>query len=333
MSSVTINSVRNQVRITEPGRASLETVAFAPSGPCIDTDYSVVSAGTERSILAGTEAWAPLPFVPGYGAVGRVLSGGAALGLADGQRVFTYGKHASQIEPNGVTVAVPDAVDSRHAALARMAMVAITAQRIKPVELGDRAVVVGAGLVGQFAAQLLRLQGARVIVVDVDPERRAIAEQCGALATYCGRDPDVVAKITDATDGGAELVVEATGITDLVPSAVSMAGPQGTVVLLGSPRSAFSGDARQLLWDVHAGNSVALRGGIEWQVPPQAHPKRLYKHSLERNLRIILHLIAHGDVLCEPLISHVAKPETCQAVYDQVATGASCWLGVLFDWR
>lgn len=336
MPSQTINipTTRREVVIPEPGRAELREAPVDPDQDIlIETTYSVISAGTERSIHAGTEVWAPLPHVPGYGAVGTVLRGGEAWGVVPGDRVFTFGPHASIIGCHRLVVPLPAGIDLRHAALARMAMVAITGTRLSAVELGDWVVVQGAGLVGQFSAQQLRLQGGRVIVVDVNAERLAIARECGAEATIDASREDPKARIAEITGGAmASTVVEATGVTDLIAAAITFAATGGELILLGSPRHPFGGDALEVFRNVHLGPHVTMKGAIEWQLPERAHPGNAYKHSLERNTRIVLDLVARGQLICAPLLSHVVTPADCDDFYAKVAASPEGWLGILFDW-
>ena len=67
-----------------------------PNQILLATEYSVVSAGTELAIWRGVESWAPLPAVPGYGAVGIVQKTGSAVTrCAPGDRIFCYAGHRS----------------------------------------------------------------------------------------------------------------------------------------------------------------------------------------------------------------------------------------------
>ena len=336
MTTQTVNSptTRREVVITAPGRAELhEAPVDREADILIETAYSVISAGTERAIHAGIEPWAPLPFVPGYGAVGTVIHGGERWGVAPGDRVFTFGQHASVISDYRLVVPLPEGIDLQHAALSRMAMVAVVGTRLSEVELGDWVVVQGAGLVGQFAAQQLRLQGGRVIVVDVNAERLAIARECGAEATIDASQDDPREAIHALTGGAmATTVVEATGVTDLIAPAIHFAATGGELILLGSPRHAFTGDALDVFRAIHLGPHVTVKGAIEWQLPERIHPKNAYKHSLERNTRIILDLVARGQLQCAPLLSHVVDPTDCGDFYTRVAESPDGWLGILFDW-
>ena len=72
-----------------------------------------------------------------------------------------------------------------------MGLVAFTGVRTAAAELGDTAVVVGVGLVGQYATQLLELSGVRTIAADLSKQRLEIATACGAWGTVDARPPRI----------------------------------------------------------------------------------------------------------------------------------------------
>ena len=85
----------------------------------IRNEISSVSPGTELALLSGNESWAPLPYIPGYGSVGKIEKAGSECGeegLREGDRVFTYGKHAGATYADTVCVAVPEGLPPEKAA-------------------------------------------------------------------------------------------------------------------------------------------------------------------------------------------------------------------------
>jgi len=330
-----------RVMFPEPGKVTfedfdLDPAALPPHAALVETEYSVLSAGTELACLAGTESWAKMPFSPGYGSVGTICHVGETHEPYKlGDRVFTYGKHATVSGFGQITAPVPDGVPPKHAAVARMAMVAFTAVRVAHTELGDVAAVQGLGLVGNLAAQLLTLSGCTVIGIDISAKRLATARECGIAHTVDAGANDPVATVRELTDGAmCERVVEATGVPSLAETAVGLAGRNGEVILLGTPRGDYSGDTTGMLRAVHKRDTnVALRGAHEWIYPLRRDPKRLYKHSIERNLEIVFGLIKAGKLKIEPLISHVVAPTDCADVYAQLRARNDDYFGVVFKWK
>lgn len=301
----------------------------------IETDFSIVSPGTELACLSGGEAWAPLPFVPGYGSVGRVVAAGlGAEKFTIGQRVFTYGVHARHARCDVVTLPLPEGADPMLAVFARMAGVAMTALRVSDAELGDTVAVFGLGLVGNLAAQLFTLAGCEVIGIDLSPARRELAKRCG-IAHALAPDDSLHERIAALTAGRlCETVVEATGSPRVAEAAPTFAGQPGEVILLGSPRGAHVTDLTPFLNHVHLWkpSSVTLKGAHEWRYPVRADAGGHVKHSIERNVRCALRLIAEGRLQVAPLLTHRAAPKDCQSVYDGLATQKDAYLGVVFDW-
>jgi threonine dehydrogenase-like Zn-dependent dehydrogenase len=94
--------------------------------------------------------------------------------------------------------------------------------------------VFGQGPVGLSATMLGRAMGARVIAVDIAPERLALAREFGAEAVVTPRDGDPVAALRDLTRGeGVEVALDCTGHPDARVQAVKSAGTWGRVGFVG----------------------------------------------------------------------------------------------------
>ena len=300
----------------------------------LQASHTIISPGTEAAIYRD-EFWSTLPVTPGYGAVGTVQETGSAVAdISPGDQVFCYNNHSKHSIGSSSRPACPFAdIPPQHAVFARMAAVAMTAVRVSPPEIGDWVVIQGLGLVGQFAAQLYQLGGARVLAVDPTTARRNIAEKCGVNGVVDPTEGDVTEQIKDLTDGeGAAVIVEATGVPALAHTATTFAAPQGEVILLGSPRGEHQTDLTQFLDQVHLwGNGcVTLKGAHEWRYPIAKSPD--YKHSIQRNCEIIIDLIRDGKLVVAPMITDIVSPETCQDMYQGLKNEPDKHLGVIFDW-
>ena len=322
-----------------PGQARLESFPVPslakPTDVLIETEYSIVSAGTELACRAGIEGWAPLPFCPGYGSVGKVIAlGDEVKHVSIGQRVLTFGKHAKHALADAVVVPVPEGLDPAHATFARMASIAITAVRVSEAELGDTVAVIGLGLVGNLAAQLFALSGCEVIGIDPSPARRAQAKACG-IAHVLASGPDVQAQVAALTAGRlCGTVVEATGLSSVaLDTAPVLCGKQGEIVLLGSPRAPHTADVTPFLSQLHLCRPTAtMKGALEWRYPLKDDGEGFAKHSIERNVRQLLRLLAQGKLKIAPLLTHRASPADCQTVYEGLTHQKDVYTGVVFDW-
>jgi threonine dehydrogenase-like Zn-dependent dehydrogenase len=318
---------------------------LGPGEALVRGEYSIISAGTELAnythladeapALLGQTRWpGPFPRYPGYGHLGTVVAVGSdATGIAPGDRVLTFSNHGSLVKANvrRFALPVPAEADGRRAVVTRMAGVAITAIRASSVAAGDQVVVIGLGLVGNFAAQLMRLSGADVLGVDLSPHRLELARQCGVSRTINPSKDNLAEAVLDWTGGkGARITVEAIGRSELAAQAVELTRRHGEVVLLGSPRARVTMDVTPMLSRIHL-LAIRLIGALEWTFP--IDPTERSHFSIRENYEQILRWIMNGQLVVEPLISHVLSPRDCQLAYDGLLNHKDEYLGAIFDWH
>jgi threonine dehydrogenase-like Zn-dependent dehydrogenase len=212
--------------VAAPGRGEIreETLPLPePNQVLVRSLFSAVSRGTESLVFRGKvppSEYArmrcphqagefPAPVKYGYSSVGRVELGAAEL---EGRIVFCLYPHQTMyvVDRSAVTP-VPDSVPPERAVLAANLETAVNALWDARPQIGDRVTVIGAGAVGCLLARLLgRLPGAEVELVDVRPERRAVAEALGVafrLAADASPARDLVFH-TSASEGGLKTALE-----------------------------------------------------------------------------------------------------------------------------
>lgn len=194
----------------------------------IRTTYSLISAGTERMMLdfgkanpiekarqqpdkvrmvldkIRTDGLMPTvnavrnkleqPLSLGYCNAGVVLAVGSGVeGFSIGDRVASNGKHAEIVSvPVNLCAHVPDRVPDEAAAFTVIGAIALQGIRLLQPTLGETVVVTGLGLIGQIAVQLLRANGCRVLGIDFDPAKVALAKSFGAEVVNLGAGEDPV---------------------------------------------------------------------------------------------------------------------------------------------
>jgi len=143
------------------------------------------------------------------------------------------------VVPARVLHRLPEGLSYAEAAFAEPVAVALHAVSRGGVRPGDRAVVVGSGLIGLLVVQALVRAGCReVIAVDRDGERLALACELGAAAGYLPDDPALRSAVgADGKDGGVEVVFEVVGIGETLALAVGLARRGGRVVCVGNLRA------------------------------------------------------------------------------------------------
>lgn len=323
-------AAENEVEIRER-EAELEP---GPRQILLKTHYSFVSTGTERAKLTGLQKIA-YPWVAGNRAVAEVLAVGSEVAdVKPGDKVLAHTPHASHALNDGFRVAVPETVPLQQAAATVLALVAMTALRVSPPELGDTVVVVGLGPVGLIAAQLYEAAGVTVVGIDRDQGRLDLAHELKISHGVLAGSDDTLKAVREITGPeGARIVIEATGIPSVVPQCFDYARQGGDLVLLGSPRGAEVVDVtpileRMHLWRPHC--SVTVKGAHEWRFPPYRTP--FNRHSMEENAQAIFALIARGKLDLSRVIDHVVPAGEAPFAYERLRTDPGKWSGILFDW-
>ncbi len=305
----------------------------------VKTAYSLVSAATELACLTGGQAWFTFPATPGYAAVGEVVDVGASVSaLSAGDKVFYWGGHKQYhvidtAHPRGMCMKVPDGLPLPLAPFTRMITVAMTALRISTIELGDFVGIVGLGSVGNFAAQLARLQGGCVVGLDLSEGRVERARRCGIPHALVVDRATMAAEVDEITKGrGVTTLIEATGVPAALPDALPIVGHYGEVILLGTPRGVFETDLTGVLDYVHlhGHGNLTFKGAHEWRYPVARDP--FVKHSMERNSEIAMDLIRSGDMQVTPLHTHTLSPYEAEKGYRGLQREKDKYVGVVFDW-
>ncbi len=158
------------------------------------------------------------------------------LGVSCGE----YRRHGAFAEyvavPRRIAYKLPDSLSFEHAAMIEAVSVAVHGVGLANVRLGDTGVVVGTGMIGLLVVQALRLAGCtRVIAVDVDDRRLAVAANLGACAGLNPTRDAVAAGVRELTGGrGADVVAEVVGASEPVALALDSVRKGGTVVLVGN---------------------------------------------------------------------------------------------------
>lgn len=176
-----------------------------------------------------------------------------------------------------------------------------------------RVVILGAGTLGLLTACLARLSGSRrVVVTDTDEHRLRVATRMGADVVLDARDPDTTARILDLTDGGADAVIDAAGVTASRRQAVAATKAGGTVVLLGTgePESALP------FQDI-INREIVLRGSYS---------------STDDEFRRAIAVLEDGRVNTDGWVEPVAL-EQGQAIFERLSTDPSGLIKVLFPLR
>ncbi|MGA4844216.1 bi-domain-containing oxidoreductase [Streptomyces sp. G45] len=327
------------MKVSEAGMSMLGKARSRPD-QVAKVVQSVATNGvpaTYRKVMGKLDSYTPL----GYSLCGVVEQVGAGIDdVAVGDLVACAGnEHALHAElnwvPKNLYARVPDGLAPEHAAFGTVGSIALQGVRRGEPQLGDVALVIGLGLIGQLVVQLLAASGVRVVGVDPDPVRCDLAERLGAAA--CG-DPAaaaVEAAVAELTDGhGVDQVYLAAGggSNQPVELAARLSRDRGRVVDIGKCRLDLPWNAyyeKEL--DVRFSRSYGPgRYDPEYELQGRDYPIGYVRWTERRNLACFLDLAARGRVDVEPLISHIADFDDAVETYQSLKDGGLKAVAVLF---
>ena len=299
---------------------------------------TLVSAGTETANYAGTHIdfqqpgrRQPLPFRPGYAFTGTVVAAGSAAGLSPGDRVAASAGHSDWAvidTRNTPMVRLPDDVTFEQGCLARLALIAMQGVRLAHIDLGERVVVFGQGLIGQFARQLAQIGGAATAAgVDLIDARLEIARRHGATHVINPSREPLRETVRQSTDGhGAGVVIEATGNPAVINDALKVAAEMGRVILLGSPRGRVEIDPYT---DIHHKGLTIIGAHARTTAKP---PNAYNPWTMSEHYRLAVELMRQGRLRTDGLVTHHVPAGDALTVHEALVERPQDHLGVLIQW-
>ena len=339
-----------QAVITEPFKTTVREVELpdpAPNQILLAAEYSAISAGTELAVYTGTHQWLKdpnlpdwkFPFRSGYSAAGRVLKVGKDFpgGFQEGDRVSFPGNHASAELLTVGPGAVPRLEDAGQSAVRQgraggASRATASAHRSGP---GSRSAasgaVLGLGIIGQFSLRCMLAAGMSPVVgIDAVKMRRDAALAAGAdhvIDPTAGDAKEQLAAYLGTK--GAEVVADATGVPDAIPTAMSLACDAGQVVVVGSPR----GKAKEVNFydDLHR-RYIEVTGAHGNMLFEPAHTRLAGAWDIDKAQHWLLRQLASGRLRLAGLVTHTIAPEQLGEAYEGLLKDKDHYLGVLVKW-
>ena len=292
---------------------------------------------TIKVIKGQTDNLTPL----GYSSSGLVLEIGKNItDIAVGDRVACagagYANHAEIISvPRNLLCKIPDIVDFDEAAFTTVGAIAMQGIRRAQVQFGDNVVVIGLGLLGQIACQILKAAGAHVIGIDIMKERVELAKELGADICFVGgKDAvDNVLKYTDGIGADSVIIYAATSSNEPVKQAMQMARKKGKVVVVGAvgmelDRSPFYEKELDFLISCSYGpgryDPLYEENGVDY-------PIGYVRWTENRNMQEFLNIVSEKKVNVKRLIDYTFPIEDAAKAYETLNTEKRP-IGVLFKY-
>lgn len=272
----------------------------------------------------------PLPL--GYCNVGRVVEvgrGADAFGFSVGDRVASNGPHAEMVcVPATMAAKVPDNVDDASASFTVLGSIALHGMRLLEPTLGERFVVVGLGLLGQVAVQLLRATGCSVLGIDVNPQRCELAKQFGAETACVGQGADPVqAALAFSRGAGVDgVLVTASAKTDeIMHQAAQSCRKRGRIVLVGVVglnllRSDFY--EKELTFQVSCAYGPGRYDPV-YEGQARDYPRAYVRWTVARNFEAMLDSMSQGRLVVTPMVTKSMPQAEAAGAYDAIVNDSS----------
>ncbi len=284
----------------------------------------------------------PLPL--GYCNVGVVMevgaSGQGSVGgerWAVGDRVASNGKHAEVVSvPMNLCAKVPESVSDEEAAFTVIGAIGLQGIRLVQPTLGECVVVTGLGLIGLVTVQLLRAHGCRVLGIDFDVEKLALARQFDAevVNLSAGEDPVAAANAFSRGRGvDAVIITASTKSNEPVHQAALMCRKRGRIVLVGVTGLELSRAdffEKELSFQVSCSYGPG-RYDSNYEEKGFDYPIGFVRWTEQRNFEAVLDMMADGRLDVKPLISHRFVINEAEQAY-AIVGGAGPSLGLLLQY-
>jgi predicted dehydrogenase/threonine dehydrogenase-like Zn-dependent dehydrogenase len=274
----------------------------------------------------------------GYCNVGQVDVAQDLAGFVAGERVVSNGPHAEVVAvPANLCARIPAGVGDDEAAFAVVGAVGLQGVRLAAPSLGESFVVTGLGLIGLITVQLLRANGCRVLGIDPDPLRTALARGFGATTIDLGGGEDPVAVAAGFSGGrGVDgvLITAATQSDEPVSQSARMCRKRGRIVLVGVAglrlnRAEFY--EKELTFQVSCSYGPG-RYDPEYEQGGRDYPFGFVRWTAQRNFEAVLELIAERRLDVLPLITHRFPLAEASRAYDLLTEKREPALGVLLEY-
>lgn len=262
----------------------------------------------------------PLPL--GYCNAGRVIAVGKGVTeFVVGDRVASNGNHAEFVcVPKNLVAKIPDGVTDEEAAFTVIGSIGLQGIRLVNPQLGETIVVIGLGLIGLVAAELLKANGCRVIGVDFDQQKVELAKAKGILAInpVQGIDPvKYVEEITAEVGADGVLITASSKGDEVIHQACQMSRKRGRIVLVGVIGLNLRRDdfyKKELSFQVSCSYGAG-RYDEEYENKGHDYPLAYVRWTEKRNFETILNAIEAGALDVKPLITEVVDLKDYERIY------------------
>jgi len=264
----------------------------------------------------------------GYSASGTVVEVGAQIkDIKIGDLVACagagYANHAEYIEvPRNLVVKIPKDLCFKKASTVTLGSIAMQGVRRAEVKLGENIAIIGMGILGQLASQMVTAAGARVIAIDLDDRRLAITQTNGAKHILNPTKEDIVDEVIKITEGygvDSVIITAATSSNEPLAQAFQMCRKKGRVILVGVVGMEINReDMYKKELDFYISTSYGPgRYDPNYEEKGIDYPYHYVRWTENRNMQEYLKMLSEGKIKLNNTIEKVYEIEEATKAYQE----------------
>lgn len=303
----------------------------------IDTLKKQGPIQTYRAVMKKLDAYSPL----GYSSAGEVIEVGEGVtAFKVGDKVACagagYANHAEIVAvPVNLCVLLKDNANLKNAAYNTVGAISMQGVRQADMRLGETAVVIGLGLLGQLACMILKASGVQVIGIDVSdaPVQQALKHNV-VDAAYTRDSAGIEDKINALTSGqGADAVIIAAATSSLDPInfAGAIARKKGKVIVLGAVPTGFDRDPHWYRKELELKMACSYGPGrydLNYEEKGIDYPYAYVRWTEKRNMEAFQHLIQTKAIDIDYLTTHEFNFDDAPKAFDLVVKRTEPFSGI-----
>jgi threonine dehydrogenase-like Zn-dependent dehydrogenase len=279
----------------------------------------------------------------GYSSAGEVIAVGEGAEefkvgdrVACGSDLFATHSEATFVPKNNC-VKIPDGVDYDEAAFAYIAAIAMHSIRCAEITFGSKVAVIGLGLLGQLAVQMLRAWGCEAFGYDLDERKVKLAIELGAKDGAADRR-DAVTRgklMTKGSGFDATIIMASTSSNDPMNLSAEITRERGKIVACGLVRLDVP---RNVFFDKELSLIVSRAGGPgkfdpNWEFKGIDYPLSLVRWTQAGNMSEYLEMVRRKDIDMKKIITHRFKIDGAMRAYEMfLGSKPYYYLGVVLDY-
>lgn len=295
-------------------------------------------SATYQKVMTKLDSPSPM----GYSASGTVIGIGSDIrDIAIGDRVACGGAQAGHAEiisvPRNLCVKMPEKLTFEHAAYTTVGAIAMQGIRQADLRLGETAVIIGLGLIGQLTVQMLKASGVHTIGIDLDKNAVELAKKSGCTAALLRNDPgieDAVLNISSGIGADSVIITAGTASNDPVELAGRLLRKKGSVVIVGAVPTGFS---RDLYYKKELELKMSCSYGpgrydSNYEDKGIDYPAGYVRWTENRNMQAFTELASSGSIDIELLTSHIFEFDNAVSAYDMIMNHSEAFTGILLKY-